>query len=32
MAGDRLEQLDRGIAAVGDGDQLPLGQPAGEQD
>ena len=32
MAGYRLEQFDRRVAAVGDGDQLPLGQPAGEQD
>lgn len=32
MAGYRLEQFDRRVAAVGDGDQLPLGQPASEQD
>jgi hypothetical protein len=29
--GTATEQLDDGIAAVGDRDQPPLGQPAGEQ-
>jgi hypothetical protein len=26
------EQLDGGVAAVGDGDDLPVGQPACEQE